>query len=190
MDKNNLWRVLKDHIGHEIEIAVYGDIDDPANISLEDLDTGSVILDAELYTICGKEDDALWNLLKDHFDHKVEISGHGDIDDPKKITLTDLDTGNVILDTENCMICARTGRLILYRYKISMGYMIREEIDIVKETPKCYFGKYCRILKKDDGIPVLKDRTTYPFIDFYSTKDPSREFAVEKILEFFRGEMR
>ena len=77
-----------------------------------------------------------------------------------------------------------------YRYKISMRYMMAEDIK-VRETQKMYIGSDsgCRIRKDEDDIPVLKDRTSYPFIDFYSTKDPSREHAVGKILEFFRGEM-
>lgn len=77
-----------------------------------------------------------------------------------------------------------------YRYKISMRYMMVEEIE-VRETPKMYIGSSgCRIRKDEDGVPVLKDRTSYPFIDFYSTEDPSREHAIEKILEFFREEMK
>ena len=63
-----------------------------------------------------------------------------------------------------------------------------EEIE-VRETPKCYIGTYCRILKADDDTPRLKDRTSYPYVDFYSTKDQSKEYAVKKILEFFKKEM-
>lgn len=51
-----LWDILKDHWGHKVEIALYGDKDDPANISLEDMDTNEVILDAGIYTICARED--------------------------------------------------------------------------------------------------------------------------------------
>lgn len=51
-----LWNILKEHFGHRVEIAVYGDLEDPANICLEDLDTNEVILDAEIYTICARED--------------------------------------------------------------------------------------------------------------------------------------
>ena len=53
---NLLWNTLKDHIGHHVEITFYGDPDDPANIALEDMDTNEVILDAEIYTICARED--------------------------------------------------------------------------------------------------------------------------------------
>lgn len=58
-DDNNmlLWNTLKDHIGHELSIVKYGkDPDDPFDICLEDEDTGSVILDAEIYTICARSD--------------------------------------------------------------------------------------------------------------------------------------
>lgn len=53
---DTLWNVLKEHFGHDVEIAIYGDIDNPANVSLEDVTTGSVILDAELYTIIARDD--------------------------------------------------------------------------------------------------------------------------------------
>lgn len=76
-----------------------------------------------------------------------------------------------------------------YRYKISMGYMMKEEIE-VRETERCYIGSHCRILKDHDGIPVLKDRTSYPYVDFYSTENPSREFAIENILELFKEQMK
>lgn len=51
-----LWDELKKHRGHHIRIASYGDWDNPENISLECEDCNEVILDAELYTICGRED--------------------------------------------------------------------------------------------------------------------------------------
>jgi len=56
MNNELLWNLLKDHFGHKVEIAIYGDIDNPESITLEDMDTNEVILDAELYTICGRED--------------------------------------------------------------------------------------------------------------------------------------
>ena len=51
-----LWNILKKHIGHNVEIVYYGDPENPADITLEDTDTNEVILDAELYTICARED--------------------------------------------------------------------------------------------------------------------------------------
>lgn len=53
---NLLWNKLKEHYGHNVCIAVYGDPNDPANVSLECEECGSVILDAEMYTICGRSD--------------------------------------------------------------------------------------------------------------------------------------
>lgn len=51
-----LWDILKDHYGHHVQVSLYGDIDDPANVCLECEDCGEVILDAEIYTICARED--------------------------------------------------------------------------------------------------------------------------------------
>lgn len=56
MDNNLLWNILKEHTGHSVEIAVYGDPEDPVSITLEDIDTNEVILDAEIYTICARVD--------------------------------------------------------------------------------------------------------------------------------------
>ena len=58
MDDMNmiLWNLLKDHIGHDVEIVCYGDIDNPHDICLECVDCGEVILDAEIYTLCARED--------------------------------------------------------------------------------------------------------------------------------------
>ena len=53
---NVLWDLLREHLGHKVEIAVYGDVDNPASVTLEDLDTGAVILDAGIYTLCARED--------------------------------------------------------------------------------------------------------------------------------------
>ena len=54
-DNNYLWDLLREHVGHSVEIAIYGDVDDPVSITLEDMDTNEVILDAELYTLIPKE---------------------------------------------------------------------------------------------------------------------------------------
>ena len=51
-----LWDKLKKHRGHHVSIVSYGGCDDPKNISLECEDCNEVILDAELYTICERED--------------------------------------------------------------------------------------------------------------------------------------
>lgn len=55
LNENLLWDILKEHSGHKVEIAVYGDWDNPTDICLEDTDTGEVILDAELYTLASRE---------------------------------------------------------------------------------------------------------------------------------------
>ena len=56
IDQDYLWNLLRKHFGHTIEIAIYGDPDDPASVTLEDMDTCEVILDAALYTLCARED--------------------------------------------------------------------------------------------------------------------------------------
>ena len=53
-----LWDLLLAHKGHELTVATYGDPDNPQNVSLECLDCNEVVLDAELYTICAREEDA------------------------------------------------------------------------------------------------------------------------------------
>ena len=50
--KSLLWQLLEPHIGHTIEIAKYGN----DNISLEDMDTGEVIFDTDLYDLVGLDD--------------------------------------------------------------------------------------------------------------------------------------
>ena len=51
-----LWDILKQHRGHHVYVASYGDWEDPVNISLECEDCGAIVLDAGLYTICARED--------------------------------------------------------------------------------------------------------------------------------------
>ena len=45
---NSLFEALKKHIGHDVEISEYGDMQ---NVSLECFDCNEVILDAELYEL-------------------------------------------------------------------------------------------------------------------------------------------
>jgi len=47
---------IKNHYGHNVSIAIWGDEDDPANISLVDENTNEIIIDAELYTLCARDD--------------------------------------------------------------------------------------------------------------------------------------
>ena len=49
MDKI-LWNTLLKHRGHKVSIVSYGDSDDPVDVCNE------VVLDAELYTLCTRED--------------------------------------------------------------------------------------------------------------------------------------
>lgn len=53
MDNELLWNKLAAHIGHDVEIVTYGN---GMDICLECLDCGEIILDAELYTLCARED--------------------------------------------------------------------------------------------------------------------------------------
>lgn len=52
-----LWNILFKHWGHNVEIVIYGDADDPNDVCLECLDCNEVLLDGEIYTICAREDD-------------------------------------------------------------------------------------------------------------------------------------
>jgi hypothetical protein len=51
-----LWDILKQHFGHHVVVALYGDPDDPVDVCLECEDCGCVLLDAGIYTICARED--------------------------------------------------------------------------------------------------------------------------------------
>ena len=51
-----LWNALLAHRGHAVNIVSYGDWNEPQNVCLECEDCGCVVLDAELYTICMRED--------------------------------------------------------------------------------------------------------------------------------------
>ena len=52
-----LWNILFKHRTHKIEIATYGDWDNPQDMCLECVTCNQVILDAEIYTICAREDE-------------------------------------------------------------------------------------------------------------------------------------
>lgn len=47
-----LYKLLKEHAGHMVEIVEYGD---GVNYSLEDIDTNEVIFDTDLYDLVGIE---------------------------------------------------------------------------------------------------------------------------------------
>ena len=46
-----LWNILFKHRGHKVEIATYGNYNNPSDMCLECLDCNQVILDEDLYTI-------------------------------------------------------------------------------------------------------------------------------------------
>lgn len=50
---NTLYDLLKEHVGHRVEIAQYGNGD---NFALEDLDTNEVIFDTDLYDLTAIEE--------------------------------------------------------------------------------------------------------------------------------------
>ena len=52
-----LWNILLKHKNHRVEIATYGDKNNPADVCLECMDCNEVLLDAEIYTICAREDE-------------------------------------------------------------------------------------------------------------------------------------
>lgn len=56
MNNELLWDILKSHRGHKINIVSYGSWEDPVDVCLECEDCDEVILDAELYTVCARED--------------------------------------------------------------------------------------------------------------------------------------
>ncbi len=58
MNKDYLWNLLKEHIGHNVKIVSYGDGDNIHDICLECEDCNKVIIDAELYTLQSRDEEA------------------------------------------------------------------------------------------------------------------------------------
>lgn len=54
-----LWDALKNHFGHRVVIACYGNARCPSDVCLECEDCGEVIVDAGLYTLCVREEEPL-----------------------------------------------------------------------------------------------------------------------------------
>lgn len=52
-----LWDILKEHWRHHVSIALYGDENNPASVVLECKDCNEIVLDAEIYTLCAREDE-------------------------------------------------------------------------------------------------------------------------------------
>lgn len=89
-------------------------------------------------------------------------------------------------------------KIKFYRYFVALEKLCSYTIDVTKETNKHYLladGSFIggqrrtKIAKEDNGISILKDRTCYPYIDFYSTENPSRDFAIENICKYFKNNM-
>ena len=88
--------------------------------------------------------------------------------------------------------------MLVYRYYITYECLKCYDVEIVKETPTFFYladgskigtQNRTKIKKIEDGKVVLKDSTSYPYIDFYSSKDSSKEFAIENILQYFKNRM-
>jgi len=45
IDLQNGYRDLLNHVGHEIELAVYGDLEEPHNVAIECMTCGCVLID-------------------------------------------------------------------------------------------------------------------------------------------------
>lgn len=56
MDNVLLWNELLKHRGHNVNIVSYGNSDNTADVCLECEDCGEVVLDAEIYTLCPRDD--------------------------------------------------------------------------------------------------------------------------------------
>lgn len=75
--------------------------------------------------------------------------------------------------------------ITLYRYHISLGNLTCKTYKILKETEKCYFcEEHTRFLKTEENQADIKDRTSYPYIDYFTTKEITREYVVKKIKTF------
>lgn len=89
-------------------------------------------------------------------------------------------------------------KIKFYRYFISYETLSCYTFDVTSETKKHYIlaensfigtQRRTKIAKEDDGIAIFKNRTLSPYIDFYSTENSSRDFAIENICEYFKSKM-
>ena len=68
----------------------------------------TIFLDRSLPKDAGKKSDMLlWDRLKEHLGHNVEIVAYGEPDDPEDICLEDIDTYEVVLDAQLYTLAAR-----------------------------------------------------------------------------------
>ena len=84
----------------------------------------------------------------------------------------------------------------VYRYFVTYSRLSCYDVEVTKETPTYFYlasgskngsQNRTKIAKKENGKAVLKDSTHYPYIDFYSTEDQSREFAIENIIKYLKN---
>ena len=80
--------------------------------------------------------------------------------------------------------------LYIYRYYVAFGEIKEFEESGYRETGKAYTRENTgeRLLKSDEDKPVLKSRTSYPFIDIFSREKIGKKAAAQKILDFLRNE--
>lgn len=109
---NYLRDILLSHLGHNVEVAIYGDVDEPACVCLEDVDTYEVIIDAELYNWTPRSDSFgknfakywagdIWDALLEAYGHRVAIRGLGGC------ALLDLDTQKLVINTDVFTLAGR-----------------------------------------------------------------------------------
>lgn len=51
-----------------------------------------------------------------------------------------------------------------YDFNLNL-FVLKQPFEIIKETSKCYFTKNSRYLKADLGAPILRNATSYPYIE-------------------------
>ena len=90
--------ILRENLWNNIEIATYGKDSSPINVSIENIDSNTILVDAEIYTIEGKSDNYLFNKLLEHAGHSVVI----DFKDSKFILL-DKATKEIILTADDVL---------------------------------------------------------------------------------------
>lgn len=62
--------------------------------------------------------------------------------------------------------------------------IVRQPVEVTKETDKCYFAGNSRYLKSEIGIPMLKSVSQYPFVEVVML-DATEEMILNKLSEWF-----
>lgn len=132
-DNEKMWKLFMVHRGHKVNIVSYGDEDNPANVSLECETCGTVILDAELYTICAREEEHqeanFCKVMKianqyhstDKYILKEEYSGFG-IYQEKTPTGYYMSQSYLITDTNLTIVCQSYNRICLDELKDAIDH--------------------------------------------------------------------